>query len=185
MSKYTNELKGFPESVINWIEEKQVEQGNPPDASILDNHLIAGKSQRGFDWGKTNPKIEGPTFCFRVLKLREFHLVDPNEDKGDIELGETLDSVVKEGITKVLSDSIDTHKIIFTQLDEGMDLIWAEDDWNPMDGTIMYEVIMKSKHLFLIRPTKKHESRFIFNSIKNAERFVDEFALPAMEILSF
>lgn len=188
-NEFTNYLKDFPQNVIEWIEARQVQQGNPPNASVLDRDIRAEKDEGGFDWAKTIiNEGEGPHFCIRLLIRKHFHILDEKPktdrehffltlDKEDIrliskeilrrlELEALIDKMMKEELDK-LSDIYDTILNV-----EGWEPDW-EDDTQERYGLELHSLGKYS----IINPSKN--TRFVFPSKLMAKTFAEELVIPS------
>lgn len=68
---YKGQLKYFPQEVVEKMLEKQLEQGNPRDLSVLEDRVYPTKKEGGFDWDAT---IEGDDFWENVICGKNFSL---------------------------------------------------------------------------------------------------------------
>lgn len=65
-----NQIKDFPEEVVQRMMECQVEQGNKADRSVFENYASISKTSGGFSWPLTN---EGHFFWINVIERRNFN----------------------------------------------------------------------------------------------------------------
>jgi len=66
-----NQIKDFPQEVIDKMLEYQVQQGNKRDISVFERNNSAGKSQGGFDW---QDSMDGNIFWSSVIDRKYFSL---------------------------------------------------------------------------------------------------------------
>lgn len=188
-NEFTNYLKGFPQNVIEWIEKKQVEQGNIPDASVLDRNIKAGKTEGGFDWGKTIVNEgEGPYFCIRLLFRRHFHILD-EEPKTDIEHlflsldKEGIDLKLREIIKKLELEAEISRKMReeLNKLSDIYETILNVEGWEPDwedDTQERYGLELHSLGKYsIINPSEN--TRFVFPSKLMAKTFAEELVIPS------
>jgi hypothetical protein len=71
MKEYKNELKGFPQEIIDKMVERQVEQGNKPNPDVFDKNIRADEFRGGFNWHETS---EYSPFWADVLEDKKFDL---------------------------------------------------------------------------------------------------------------
>ncbi len=73
MKKYnfTGELNNLPDEIIDKLVERQMQAGNPSNASLFDGDCTINHTEGGFDWNTT---IEGDEFWEKVLTKRDFNL---------------------------------------------------------------------------------------------------------------
>ena len=79
MSKYKGDIENFPEEVVEWMCDQQVNQGNPRNVRVFEKYKSADKPSGGFTWAKVDIPIEcpyGPSdFCAKVIEDEEFYLI--------------------------------------------------------------------------------------------------------------
>ena len=79
MSKYKGDIENFPEEVVEWMCDQQVNQRNPRNVRVFEKYKLADKPSRGFTWAKVDIPIEcpyGPSdFCAKVIEDEEFYLI--------------------------------------------------------------------------------------------------------------
>ena len=81
MSKYKGYIENFPEEVVEWMCDQQVNQGNPRNVRVFEKYKLADKPSGGFTWAKVDIPIECPygpaDFCAKVIEDEEFDLIHP------------------------------------------------------------------------------------------------------------
>ena len=79
MSKYKGDIENFPEEVVEWMCDQQVNQGNPRDVRVFEKYKLADKPDGGFTWAKVDIPIECSFgsfgFCAKVIEDEEFYLI--------------------------------------------------------------------------------------------------------------
>lgn len=127
-------LKDFPQEIINHIEDEQETQGNPRNASIVDENSWNTRIDGGFTWSDTKEGIE---FWSEVIDSRNFDLYFSKYPKQSKHSKNILD---------------EANKIINERSEE------QERNYGPISESIglaaqMYELMtgqtMKTEHFFI------------------------------------
>ena len=107
-------LEGFPKEIISRMLDCQEEQGNPRDITVFEKRCDVGRSDKGFEWDKTQ---EDWDFWHEVIHVRnfdEFFEIYPKKDNQDnsqyFRVGDKIISYITNKIGIV--SEVKKHKIV-------------------------------------------------------------------------